>query len=293
VNRYRFIDAERANYPIAMLCRVLAVVRASYYAWKRRGLSARLTQDAALTTQIGAFHAASRGTYGVPRIHADLRDEGTRVGRKRVWRLMRAAGLSGCQRGRRRVRTTVTDPIATPAPNVLDRDFTATGPDERWVGDITYLPTEEGWLYLAILLDLYSRRIVGWAMAEHLRTELPLAALTMALTERRPPPGQLVHHSDRGCQYTAATYQAAMNESGVTVSMSRTGNCYDNAVAESFFGTLKAELLPDDGWATHADARLAVFEWIAVFYNRRRRHSAIGQQSPVAFEAARLASRAA
>jgi transposase InsO family protein len=293
MSRYRFIEAERAVYPIAMLCRVLKVGRASYYAWKRRNPSARATEDAALIARIRTFHVASRATYGVPRIHADLCAAGTRVGRKRVWRLMRAAGLSGCQRGRRRVRTTVSDPTATPAPNLLARDFHADRPDERWVGDITYLPTDEGWLYLAALLDLHSRKVVGWAMADHLRAELALDALAMALTERRPPPGQLTHHTDRGCQYTASAYQAALEEAGIACSMSRSGNCYDNAVAESFFGTLKAELLLGDGWATRAEARLAVFEWIAVFYNRQRRHSALGYQSPVAFEAARLARRAA
>ena len=293
MSRYRFIQVEKAVFPLSVLCRVLRVSRASYYGWRRRGPSARATHDATLTVQIRAAHTASRQTYGVPRIHADLQDAGMRVARKRVWRLMRAAGLSGCQRGRRRVRTTVADPKATPAPNVLARDFTATGPDERWVGDLTYLSTDEGWLYLATLLDVYSRRIVGWAMADHLRTELPLEALTMALQQRRPPPGQLVHHTDRGCQYTAGAYQAALDEAGVTGSMSRKGDCYDNAMAESFFGTLKAELVPDDGWPTRAAARRAVFEWIVVFYNRRRRHSALGYQSPVAFEAARLASRAA
>ena len=282
MSRYRLIHAEKAEYPVIVLCRVLQVARSGYYAWARRGVSARVQADEALSAQIAAVHARSRRTYGAPRIHAALRAQGTRCARKRVARLMRAAGLVGCHR-RRRARTTIADPAHTPAPNLVARDFTAPAPDCLWLGDITYLPTREGWHYLAVLLDAYSRRVIGWAMADHLRTELALDALAMALQARRPPAG-LVHHTDRGCQYTAATYRAALAVVGATASMSRSGDCLDNAMAESFFATLKAELVEDRVWPTHAAARTAVFEWLEVWYNRQRRHSALNYQPPVTFE---------
>jgi len=283
MSRYRFLHAERANYPITILCRVLHVARSAYDAWARRGVSARAQADATLATQIAAVHARSRRTYGAPRVHADLRAAGVRCARKRVARLMRAAGLAGCHR-RRRARTTVTNPAHTPAPNLVARDFTASGPDRLWLGDITYLPTREGWLYLAVLLDAHSRRVVGWAMADHLRTELALDALTMALGARRPPPG-LVHHTDRGCQYTATAYQTALATRGITASMRRAGECLDNAMAESFFATLKAELIDTRTWPTRAAARTAVFAWLEVWYNRQRRHSALAYRAPVTHEA--------
>jgi transposase InsO family protein len=290
VSRFRFIQAEKASYPIALLCRALQVSRAGYYAGARRGVSTRARANVVLTEQIRAIHQSSRGTYGAPRVHAELQASGQRVSRKRVARLMQAATVRGCSRRRQRVCTTVTDPTATAAPNLVARRFEASRPNELWVGDITYLATDEGWLYLATLLDAYSRRIVGWAMADHLRTELALDALTMALQQRRPPPGQLVHHTDRGCQYTAHAYQAALATHGVTCSMSRAGDCYDNALAESFFGTLKAELVHGQRWPSRRAARLDVFEWIEVFYNRQRRHSALAYGSPVGFEASRTAS---
>jgi putative transposase len=199
-----------------------------------------------------------------------------------VARLMRAAGLVGCHR-RRRTRTTVAEPTHVPAPNLVARDFRAAAPNRLWLGDITYVATREGWLYLAVLLDAHSRRVVGWAMADHLRAELALDALAMALRARRPPPG-LVHHTDRGSQYTAATYRATLAERAITVSMSRAGECLDNAVAESFFATLKAELVDTQAWPTRAAARLAIFEWIEVWYNRQRRHSTLGYLTPVAHE---------
>jgi transposase InsO family protein len=282
VNRYRFIHVERAAYPVAILCRVLGVARSAYHAWARRGVSARARADAALTAQIAAVHERSRRTYGAPRVHAELRAAGVRGARKRVARLMRAAGLVGCHR-RRRTRTTVADPAHTPAPNLVARDFAAPAPDRRWLGDITYLPTGEGWLSLAILLDAHSRRVVGWAMADHLRTELALGALAMALQARRPPPG-LVHHTDRGCQYTAAAYRAALAARGLVCSMSRSGDCLDNAMAESCFATLKAEVAEARPWPTRAAARTAVFAWLEVWYNRQRRHSALNYQPPVTFE---------
>jgi transposase InsO family protein len=282
VSRYRFVQEEKAAFPVALLCRVLQIARSAYYAWARRGVSARAQADATLATQIAAVHARSRRTYGAPRVHAALRAQGTRCGRKRVARLMRAAGLVGCHR-RRRVRTTVADPAHTPAPNLVARDFAAPAPDRLWCGDITYVPTREGWLYLAVLLDAHSRRVVGWAMADHLRTELALDALAMALARRRPGAG-LVHHTDRGCQYTAAAYRDALTAHGLVCSMSRSGNCLDNAMAESFFATLKAELVDDRRWPTRAAARTAIFAWVEVWYNRQRRHSALNYQSPATFE---------
>ncbi len=282
MSRYRFIRAERATYPVVILCRVLHVARSAYYAWARRGVSARATADAALAQQIAAIHARSRRTYGAPRIHAELRAGGVRCARKRVARLMRTADLVGCHR-RRRARTTVVEPTHTPAPNLVARDFRATAPDRLWVGASTYVATHEGWRYLAVLLDVHSRRVVGWAMADHLRAELALNALAMALRTRRPAAG-LVHHTDRGCQYTADAYQAALAARGITCSMSRAGECLDNAMAESFFATLKAELVDTRTWPTRAAARLAIFEWIEVWYNRQCRHSALAYQSPTRFE---------
>ncbi len=286
MSRYRFIREEQATFPVVTLCRVLRVARSADYAWAGRGVSARARAEAVLAAQIAAAHARSRRTYGAPRIHAALRAQGTRCARKRVARLMRAAGLTGCCR-RRRIRTTVADATRTPAPNLVARDFTAPATDRLWVGDITYLPTREGWLYLAVLLDAHSRRVVGWAMAAHLRTELALDALAMALGARRPQPG-LVHHTDRGCQYTAAAYQEALAARGLVCSMSRSRDCFDNAMAESFFSTLKAELLGPHPWPTRAAARTAVFAWLEIWYNRQRRHSALAYRAPVAHEAQHL-----
>ena len=293
MSRYRFIDAEKAAFPIAVLCRVLRVARAGYYAWRRRGPSARAQADRELTAQLVQCHTASRKTYGAPRLHADLAAAGCRVGRKRVARLLRRAGLQGVTRRRRVPRTTIADPAAVPAPNVLQRDFTAPAPDRCWVGDITYLRTDEGWLYLASLVDVYSRRVVGWALADHLRTELTLEALDLALQQRQPAPATLVHHTDRGSQYTAHAYQAVLAQHRITASMSRRGDCYDNALAESFNATIKAELVAQAHWATRQEARAAVFEWITVFYNRQRRHSSLGYRPPVEFETSKGAQQAA
>jgi len=286
MSQYRFIHEEKAVFPVVMLCRVLRVARSAYYAWARRGVSARARADERLTVQITDAYTRSRRTYGAPRVHAELRAQGTRCARKRVARLMRAAGLVGCHR-RRRTRTTVADPAHAPAPNLVARDFTAAAADRLWLGDITYFATREGWLYLAVLLDAHSRRVVGWAMADHLRTELALDALAMALRNRRPDAG-LVHHTDRGCQYTAAAYRVTLADRGITVSMSRAGECLDNAMAESFFATLKAELIDTRTWPTRAAARTAIFEWIEVWYNRQRRHSALAYRAPVAHEAQQL-----
>jgi len=284
VSRYRFIRAEKAAYPVVLLCRVLGVARSGYYAWARREVSARAAADQTLTARIARIHEESRRTYGAPRVHAALRASGVRCGSRRVARLMRAAGLVG-RRRRRRARTTVADPARSAAPNLVARDFAAPAIDRLWIGDITYVPTWEGWLYVAVLLDACSRRVVGWAMADHLGTELAADALMMALRARRPPAG-LVRHTDRGCQYTAHDYQALLTRRGVVASMSRSGDCYDNAMAESFFSTLKAELIDARPWPTRRAAQQAIFEWIEVFYNRQRLHSALGFQNPVTFELA-------
>jgi len=282
MSRYRSSHAARATYPVVVLCRVLRVSRAGYYAWAGRRVSARARADADLAAQIAAAHARSRATYGVPRIHAALRAAGTRTSRRRVSRLMRAGGLVGCHR-RRRARTTVVDPVQRPAPNLVARDFAAPAPNRLWLGDITYVPTGAGWRYLAVLLDAHSRRVIGWAMADHLRTELALEALAMAVRARRPGAG-LVHHTDRGCQYTATAYQSQLGVRGIVCSMSRAGECLDNAMAERCFATLKAELVAAHQWPTRVAARTAIFAWVEVFYTRQRAHSALAYQPPATFE---------
>lgn len=282
MSRFAFIDGEKASYPITMLCRVLGIARSGYYAWRGRGVSARVQANQHLTEQIRTIHQQSRGSYGAPRVHAELRAQGIHCGRKRVARLMQTAALVG-RAWRRQIRTTRADPRRSPAANLVARDFTVTEPDRLWVGDITFIPTWEGWLYLASLLDVASRRVVGWAMADHLRTDLPLAALQMALTSRRPAPG-LIQHTDRGSQYTASAYQHVVADAAIMPSMSRAGDCYDNAMAESFLATLKGELICRQPWPSKRLARQAIFEWIEVFYNRQRRHSALGYVSPVVFE---------
>ena len=233
--------------------------------------------------QIRAIHERSRGTYGSPRVHAELRlDHGVQVGRKRVTRLMRTAGLAGCHRRRGRGLTR-RDPTASPVSDLVERSFTADRPDQLWVADITYVPTWSGWLYLAVVLDVWSRRVVGWAMADHLRTELVVDALDMAIWRRRPTEG-LVHHSDQGCQYTSLAFGRHCREAGLTPSMGSVGDCYDNAMAESFFATLECELLHRHRFRTRTEARVAVFDYLEGFYNPHRRHSALGQLSPSAFE---------
>jgi len=285
---FRFIAAEKAAHPLALLCRVLRVSRSGYYTWRDRAPCARAAADVALTAQIRQIHGRSRGTYGSPRVPAELRASGVRCARKRVARLLGAAGLAGCQRRPRRPRTTRADPTAVPAPDRVQRGFAPAlvgAPDKLWVSDITYVSTEEGWLYLATTLDVFSRRVVGWAMAPHLRTELALTALAMAVGTRRPgADGSLVHHSDQGCQYTACAFGQRLRQAGVVASMGRVGDCDDNAVAESFFATLKGELLHRQSWPTRAAARQAIFAYIEVWYNRQRRHSTLGYVSPAAYE---------
>jgi putative transposase len=264
------------------MCRVLGVSPSGYYAWRERLPSARAQADQRLLDQIRTLHAHSRQTYGAPRIHADLRETGVPCGRKRVARLMRQAGLAGASR-RRAGRTTVQDRTATPAPDLVGRDFTADRPDRLWVADLTYVRTWTGWLYLAVVLDTFSRRVVGWSMAEHLRTELVLDALNMALWNRRPPVG-LVHHSDRGCQYTSLTFGQRCEDAGIRPSMGSRGDAYDNALAEAFFATLETEVLMRQSFPTRGDARRVLFDYIEGFYNPRRRHSALGYLSPAEWE---------
>ena len=280
MSRYRFIEAEKADHSVVRLCRLLRVSPSGYYAWKKRAPSARARANLALTERIRSVHERSRGTYGSPRVHAELRDAGP-VGRKRVARLMRQAGLVGCRpRGFR--RTTIPAPTAS-ADDLVKRDFRPADLDRLWVSDITYVRTDEGWLYLAAILDAHSRRVVGWSLADHLRTELALDALDMALDRRRPAPG-LVHHSDRGTQYLAHAYTGRLAERQVRQSVGCPGTSWDNAVAESFFATLKTELLHRQAWPTRRQARTAIFEYIEAFYNRQRRHSTLGYLSPADFE---------
>jgi putative transposase len=264
------------------MCRLLKISKSGFYAWDGRPLSARAREDVQLTALIHGIHRRSKGTYGAPPIHAELADEhGIRVGCKRVARLMRAAGLRGAQ-PQRFICTTQTDPAAPPAVDRVDRQFAAQGPDRLWVADITYIPTWSGFLYLAVVLDVWSRRIVGWAMETHLRTELVMSALNMALWQRRPQ--EVIHHSDRGCQYTSYAFGNRCREMGVMPSMGSVGDAYDNAMAESFFATLEREVLSRNRFKTPAEAKLAVFEWLEGWYNPHRRHSALGYVSPMNFE---------
>jgi len=280
--KFAFIHAQRGTHPIGLLCRVLGVSRAGYYAWRDRPVSRRRQQDQQLTQHIQDVHERSKGRYGAPRVHAELQARGVRCGRQRVARLMRTAGLQG--KGKRKYRvTTMSDPTYPLAANLLERQFGVNEPNTVWVGDLTYLPTREGWLYLSVLIDLYSRRVVGWAMSERITTALPLAALEMAYKGRRPAPG-LVHHTDRGSQYASWSYQRALRRMGAVPSMSRKGDCWDNAVVESFLASLKRELLDGRVLESRAQARLEVFEYIEVFFNRQRRHSTLGFLAPVLFE---------
>jgi putative transposase len=286
VSVYRPIAAEEAHHSISRLCRVLGVSRSGFYAWRSRPPPARAAADAALTDAIRRVHATSRGTYAAPRVHAELADaHGVRCGRKRVARLMRTAGQVGCHR-RRAPRTTRRDRAAAPAPDLVRRAFAAAAPNALRTADITYLPTWSGFLYLAVVLDAFSRRVVGWAMADHLRAELVVDALEMALGRRRPAAG-LILHSDRGSQYTSLAFGRRCREAGVVPSMGSVGDALDNALTESFFATLECALVDRSRWRTRAEARTVVFEFIEAFYNPRRRHSALGYLSPAQFEARR------
>jgi transposase InsO family protein len=275
----------KSDHSILTLCLHLEVSCSGYYDWQRRRLSPgpRAVEDRMLAQEIDQIHARSRKTYGAPRVAQELRKKGLRHGRNRVARLMKETGLCGRQKGRYCVRTTDSDHDQPIAPNRLAQAPKATAPNQLWVADITYIETQEGWLYLAAILDLYSRKIVGWAMGERIDTVLVLKALAMARLHRRPP-AELLFHSDRGVQYASAEYRQALREAGFTASMSRRGNCYDNATMESFWATLKLELVYRGHFATRAHARHQIFDYIETFYNRQRAHSALGYHSPVDFE---------
>jgi putative transposase len=281
--KYQLIADHREEFEITVMCRVLAVSRSGYYAWRKRPTSPRKMADQTLSQQIKDIHQQSRQTYGSPRIQVELAEHGVTCSYKRVARLMRQEELFAKQSRKFRLTTTDSAHNYPVGPNLLDQEFRASRANEKWLTDITYIPTAEGWLYLAVVLDLYSRRIVGWAMSDSLERHLVIAALQMAINMRQPPPG-LLHHSDRGSQYASEAYQALLTQHQMRCSMSRTGNCYDNAPTESFFGTLKTELVHHCQYQTKAEAKTDIFEYIEVFYNRFRRHSALHYQSPVNFE---------
>jgi putative transposase len=274
------VKVHQAEHDVTKLCRALSVSSSGYYAWCSRPPSARAQEDAKLLLKIHAIHEQSRATYGVPRVHAVLRAEGVHVGRKRVARLMMRAGLEGISR-RRKYRST-RDKDARPAPDLVDRKFVATAPNQLWVADITYVPTWEGFLYLAVVLDVFSRRIVGWSMAKHLRAELVIEALNMAVGRRKP--STVIHHSDQGCQYTSVAFGIRCREVGVKPSMGSVGDAYDNAMCESFFATLECELLDRRRFKTYGEGEIAIFDFIEGFYNTQRIHSALDYNSPIDYE---------
>jgi len=292
VSKYEFIAAHQLQYPIVVMCRVLDAGRSGFYAWKDREPSQRDRDDDALVVKIRALHRGPRRSYGSPRIHAELVAAHVKVGQKRIARLMRQEGLQGRSGRRKAPRTTVPSTVPVTIPDLVQRRFVASAPDQLWVTDLTYVRTWEGWLYVAAIVDVYSRKIVGWAMADHMRVELPLAALEMAVARRRPPRG-LIHHSDRGSQYTSGDYQQALTDAGILASMGRVGTCWDNALAESFWAVLKNELIYTRAWPTRAGARTAIFDYIEAFYNPIRRHSSLDFDSPNDYEyrhATRLAA---
>lgn len=272
----------QADYPVRTMCRLLGLSPSGYYAWRQRGPSRRARENTALVEEIVRIHTASQGTYGAPRVHAELRARGRGVGLNRVARVMRAAGIEGVSR-RRKGKTTQRAPEGEPAPDLIDRDFGASGPDELWVADITYVPAQGGFLYLAVVLDAWSRRVVGWSMATHLRTSLVLDAFEMALMQRQPE--RVIHHSDQGSQYTSYAFGSRCRKAGVRPSMGSVGDAYDNAMCESFFATLECELIRQRSFQTQREARLEVFHFIEGWYNPHRRHSSLGYESPVSFEA--------
>jgi putative transposase len=286
--RFGWVGARRDDYPLAVMCDALNVTRAGYYAWAKRREGPpgpREAEREELVGRIREAHEQSRCTYGSPRVYQALKAGGVSVCENTVAKVMREEGIRSKVKRRFRVRTTDSAHDHPVAPNVLGRDFAADAPDRKWAADVTYVATGEGWLYLAVVLDLCSRKVVGWAMADHLRAELCTDALDMALERRRPPDG-VIHHSDRGVQYACGRYRDLLLSRGMTCSMSRRGDCYDNAAVESFFKTLKAELVYHERYATREQARRSVFEYVEVFYNRKRLHSALGYQTPEQFEAA-------
>jgi putative transposase len=286
---YAFVEAEKANHRVSAMCRILKFSKSGFYDWRGRPPSARAEADASLFEEISRIHADSRETYGAPRIHFELGTLGVRCARERVARLMRKAGLFGCGGRRREARTTIrsTTGRVPPAPDLVKRNFTPEAPDRLWLADITYVRTWEGWLYLSFVLDAFSRKVVGWSMADNLKTEPVLDAVNMALCNRRPAVG-LIHHSDRGSQYTSVEFGSRLKEAGLLPSMGSVADAYDNSMAESFVSTLKRELIHRYSWPSRQMARTAIFEYIEGFYNTRRRHSALGNLSPSEYEEVRL-----
>ena len=284
--KFAFITEHLSDLPVDTTCNVLKVSRSGYYAWRDRPASDQSRRRTTLAVKIRVVHADNRGVYGSPRVWKALKAAGEAVSCNTVAKVMRANGLRGKVKRKFVPRTTDSAHAQPIAPNVLDRQFTADAPNRKWAGDITYIPTDEGWLYLAGVIDLHSRRIVGWSMAEHMQTDLVGDALTMALTRRRPPAG-LLHHSDRGVQYASDAYQSLLQDHRIQVSMSGKGDCWDNAVMESFWATLKTELVHHEHYLTREQARRSIFEYIEVFYNRQRLHSSLGYVSPETFEASR------
>lgn len=280
--RYACIDQHRQEFEVRLMCRVLDVSRSGFYAWQN-GPSQKQRRDQRLRSLIRIVHRTSKRRYGSPRVHAELKAQGERCSQKRVARLMREEGLFAV--AKRRFRTTTTsDPTHSVAENLLDRQFTVERPNQVWVSDITYIPTREGWLYLAVVIDLFSRSVVGWAMECTLEARLATAALEMALGRRGTAGDGLLHHSDRGVQYTCGAYQSLLEAYGIRCSMSRRGNCWDNAVAESFFATLEKELIQESYWHRREQARRAIFDFVEIWYNRQRRHSSLGYRTPAEFE---------
>jgi putative transposase len=283
MSRYRFIEAEKQRHAVSLLCRVLEVSRAAYYRWKANPVSDRAAANLVLLRKIRKAHTESGGTYGSPRIYAELQDQGVKASRGRIARLMAASDIVGV-RGRRRIRTTIAAKKPAPFADLVKRRFKAARPNELWCGDVTYVHTGEGFLYLASVIDVFSRRVIGWAIAPHMRAELVCDALRMAMANRRRQVSGVVFHSDRGAQYGAGIYKDLARAAGVRQSMGRVADCFDNALAESFFATLKGELIYMRSWQTRHQARLAIVHWIEAIYNRRRRHSSLGMLAPMVYE---------
>ncbi len=293
MTRFAFIDREKAHHDVTVLCQLLKVSRSGFYAWLRRPPSARASADQVLTEHICTAFEDNRKVYGSPRIHAELTDAGVHVGRKRIARLMRQAGIVGCHRRKRSFSITKQNPKAQAAPDLVDRKFVATRPNQLWVADVTYVPTVEGWLYLACVTDVFSRLIVGWSMASHRKTDLVVDAVTMAVVRRGGHVPGVIHHSDRGGEYTSHQLERELRRHGALASMGSVADCFDNALAESAFATLECELFdqqPGGRFQTRREAKLAVFDFLETFYNPRRRHSALQMRSPLAFEAAHRAA---
>ena len=296
MTRFIFVDREKALYDVTALCSLMKVSRSGFYAWLSRPKSTRALADEVLTVQIRAAFEANRKVYGSPRIHRELADDDVHVGRKRIARLMKAADIVGCHRRKRSYSITRQDPTAQTAPDLVDRKFVATEPNQLWVADVTYVPTVQGWLYLACVTDVFSRMVLGWSMASHRKTDLVVDAVTMAVSRRGGQVPGVIHHSDRGGEYTSHALERELRRHGAMASMGSVADCYDNALAESLFATLECELFdqqPGGRFQTRREAKLAVFDYLEAFYNPRRRHSSLDQISPAAFEARHTADRPA